>query len=70
LPSTTNHIHLLLTLVRVDASPLTRLQHEQVHAEGAYAELAAQRHEALVRAGVERREGQVGLAHIGSVQLA
>src|SRR3954464_14418917 len=46
-----------------EQSPLARLEGDQVDSEARHAELTAQRREALAAAGIERREGDVRLAH-------
>jgi hypothetical protein len=43
----------------VDASPLTRLEHKQVHAKGAHPQLTPQRLETLTADAVQGGEGDV-----------
>jgi hypothetical protein len=55
-----DEIHLLLTLVCVDAAALAGLQHDEVDAEALNAQLASQRLKAFAAFAVERGERDVG----------
>jgi uncharacterized protein len=58
-----HEVHLLLVLVRVNATPLARLEDDQVDAEPVHPELPAQRLEALADVTVELGERDVELHH-------
>jgi hypothetical protein len=54
--------------MRMDAPPLARLEHDQVHPEGAHVQRAPQRLETLVAVTIERRERDVGVGHRASIE--
>ncbi len=60
-------VDLLLLLVRMYASPLTRLKHNQVHPKGARTQLSSQRLEALATTTIKRGECDVKLSHRASI---
>jgi nicotinamidase-related amidase len=56
-------VDLLLALMGVDAAALTRLEHDQVHAERAHTEITPKGLEALIDVTIERGERDVRLSH-------
>jgi len=68
-----HQVDLLLLLVRMYATPLARLKHDQIHAKAAHVELASQRLETLADATVEGCKRDIRLSHdasIGRLSLA
>ena len=60
-----HEIDLLLTLVSVYASPLARLEDNEVQAEGTHPQLAAQWLEAIIAVRFQRGEGKIQVGHAG-----
>jgi hypothetical protein len=63
-----HEVDLLLVLMRVDAPPLAGLEHDEVHPEGAHAQLAPQRLETLAAVAIERTERDVRIGHRASIE--
>lgn len=62
-----NEVDLLLVLMRMYASSLARLEHDQVDPEAAHLQLAPQSLEALAAVAIELGERYVGLGHGASI---
>jgi len=62
-----DEVDLFLVLVRVDAKPLARLQHDQVHPERAHAEFAPQRLKTLAAIAIERAKRNIRTSHQTSI---
>jgi hypothetical protein len=63
-----HQVDLLLTLMRMDAPPLARLEHDHVHPERAHIQLAPQRLETLAAVTIKRRERDVRVGHRASIE--